>query len=106
VNNELEPLSFFFVTIQGVSELSYLGVSTDSRNHVLQKLFPVVTHFHKVHGIESKLTDLNFTRNERSETTVNCATLTLKDCGLLTKFFAFLGADINTNFGLINGSGS
>jgi hypothetical protein len=86
--------------IQDLVEISCLGVSIYGSSHGSLKRFPVVTQYsHIVHGIKSKLTDLNRTPNEMSEMTVNCVMQILKEHSLLTNFVVFCGDNMNTNFG-------
>jgi hypothetical protein len=90
-----------------LNEISCSSASTDGSNHGSLKQFLVmVQYFHKVHGNTFILIDLNSTSNEKSETTANYITRTLKDHGLLTKSIAFSGDNTNINFGGINRSGN
>jgi hypothetical protein len=79
VNKALDPHSVA-TAIQDLNEIPYLAVCTDGSNGGSLKLFPVlIQYFHDVHGLQSKLKELNSTTNEKSGTTVNYITQTLED---------------------------
>jgi hypothetical protein len=72
------------MAVQDLNAISCLDISTDGSNRGSLKLFLVVIqYFHKVHGIKSKLIDLNSTPNEKSEMTVRCDTPILKTMATL-----------------------
>ena len=78
----------------------YLGVATDSSNHKLTKLFPIVIQFFdwKNGDLQSKLLKVKKSKNEKSLIIAYKVKETLTKFDLFEKCVSFTGDNCNTNF--------
>lgn len=106
INGVLGPHSLRSIKKE-ISDVSFVGISTDASNHNSTKMFPVLLqYFHyKKGGIQIKLVDLQSTVNETSETVSELLSSILEELELTSKCISFSGDNCNTNFGGANRAG-
>lgn len=82
------------------TDVSYFGMGTDASNHKNLKLFPIVIqYFDRENGVQSKLLNLEETKNETAETIFLYLKKSLEEHKLLSKCIAYGADNANVNFG-------
>lgn len=98
IKNVLSPFSLE-LTIRELADIPYIGVATDSSNHLAVKQFPIVIQYFANTGIEHKLLDICTGKNEVADTISSLICEVLEKNNLKKKCIAFCADNTNTNFG-------
>lgn len=103
INNVIAPYAIQQI-ITSLSDIKFIGVSTDASNHNAEKIFPIMIQYFDVQngGIQTKLLDVTSTPNETAETVTNIILETLQKHHLTEKCISFTADNANVNFGGIN----
>ncbi|XP_055904720.1 uncharacterized protein LOC129940426 [Eupeodes corollae] len=100
ITNVIAPFSISQVLCD-LKTIAFISVQTDASNHLALKIFPVLIRYYdfKNGGTKSKILNLAFEKNEKSDTITQLIVETLTKNNLLTKCIGFCADNCNTNFG-------
>ncbi|XP_055906088.1 uncharacterized protein LOC129941473 [Eupeodes corollae] len=100
ITNVIAPFSISQVLCD-LKTIAFISVQTDASNHLALKMFPVLIRYYdfKNGGTKSKILNLAFEKNEKSDTITQLIVETLTKNNLLTKCIGFCADNCNTNFG-------
>ena len=100
VKSVLAPHSLETLT-SSLTDIAFVGVSTDSSNHGSIKMFPILVHYfdHKNGGLQIKLCNIECKGNEKADTIAAYVGDTLDAFNIRQKCVAFGADNCNTMFG-------